>query len=791
MGKFILLVLLAFSFSSSAQFTICGHVTIGGQKAEGVLVKFFDYPDSVLTNKHGGFCFTDVPSGKQLVYAEFENESSILLPLLVNENRSDIHLEIVSSTDIEGVTIIGSSAQERKKEHSIKTEVIDLEAHQLSSVSVEQLMDRTAGVKVRNSNGLGADADIIIGGFNGKSVKFLVDGIPLNYLGTSMSVTKMPTNMASYIEVYKGVLPTEIGIDALGAAVNIVTKQADKTYGAVSYQIGSFNTHRLTANAFIRKSDKFSFGINAFVNYSDNNFKVNDLPYDNLETGKTERITSRLFHNGYQQISGEAYVNFENRQWADEFKITLNSYTLGREMQSDFASRNRAYGEVSINEYAYVVPSIRYKKTFFDRKLQVSQFLVYSHIVNEFIDTLSNAYYDWKGVKHVAVGGSETGTDLSKLNDPIVTTATNNATYRGLFTYRLSNTQKLVFNITDTYIYRVADDLNAYNSKTNINYNRLIGALGYQYSLFSNRMEGLTQAKYLTSHSNGLLNDVFEEAEETRQNGGFSLAQSLKWQTYNGWIFRASAENTYRLPDQTEVFGDNVFILPNLSLMPERSFNVNAGVAYGIKKYFKVEVNSYYRNIKDMIRLKDVTQFQANYQNIDNVSGFGLEVDAVVTPIENLELSGNITYNGFRFKGSNDNVNQNDHFVDARVSNMPFYFGNANIRYTFKKVFTKKDDLSIYWNYNYVHQYYLDFIEKQHEPDGFLGLYGKSKVHTNRVIPVQHIHSAGLIWSVRLSKDRKLGVSFEFNNIFDHDVYNHFKMQNAGRAFYTKFSFNF
>lgn len=791
MRNIVLAIISILSFSSSAQFTICGHVTMNGEKVAGAHVKLLDYQDAVLTNKQGGFCFTNVTSGKQIIYAEFENESSILLPVLVNENRSDIHLEIIPSTELEGVTIIGKSEVDRRKEHSIKTEVIDLEAHQLSSVSVEQLMDRTAGVKVRNSSGLGADSDVIIGGFNGKSVKFLVDGIPINYLGTSMSVTKMPTNMAGYIEVYKGVLPTEIGIDALGAAVNIVTKQANKTNSSVSYQIGSFNTHRLTANVFIRNSEKISFGISAFANYSDNNFKIKDLPYDNLETGKTEYITSRLFHNGYQQINGEAFVNFEKRKWADLFKITFNSFALSREMQSDFASRNRPYGEVSVREYAYVVPSIRYEKTFLDRKLQVSQFLVYSHIINEFIDTLSNAYYDWKGEKHVTVGGSETGMDLSKLADPIVKTATNNITYRGLFTYRLSNNQKLVLNITDTYIYRVADNLNEHNSKTNINYNRLIGALGYQYNLFSNRMEGLTQAKYLISHSNGLLGDIFEDADQRRQNSGFSIAQSLKWQTYNGWIFRASAENTYRLPDQSEIFGDNIFIQPNLSLKPERSFNVNAGIAYSLKKYFKVELNSYYRNIKDMIRLKELTQFQANYQNIDNVSGFGFEIDAIVTPIDNLDVSGNLTYNGFRFRGSKDNLNQNEHFVDARVSNMPFYFGNANISYRFNKVFTQKDELNIYWNYHYVHQYYLDFIEKQYEPDGFLGLFGKSKVHTDRVIPVQHINSAGLIWSINLPEERKFSVSFELNNIFDHDVYNHFKMQNAGRAFYTKISFNF
>lgn len=38
-----------------------------------------------------------------------------------------------------------------------------------------------------------------------------------------------------------------------------------------------------------------------------------------------------------------------------------------------------------------------------------------------------------------------------------------------------------------------------------------------------------------------------------------------------------------------------------------------------------------------------------------------------------------------------------------------------------------KADLTFFWDYSFVHQYYLDFIEKQFEPDGFLGLWGSLK----------------------------------------------------------------
>src|SRR5699024_2129821 len=171
--------------------------------------------------------------------------------------------------------------------------------------------------------------------------------------------------------------------------------------------------------------------------------------------------------------------------------------------------------------------------------------------------------------------------------------------------------------------------------------------------------------------------------------------------------------------DQKEIFGDNTFIMTNLSLKPEKSINYNLGARYR-KSNYNLEVNTYYRNTRDLIRLKDVTQFTSIFLNLDKVRGYGLELEGSYRPVDRLELSGNLTYNEFRFKGSNNYISKNEHFKNARVSNLPFYFGNAMAAYNFDNIINKQDDLRFYWSYSYVHQYYLDFVEKQYEPDGFL-----------------------------------------------------------------------
>lgn len=775
-----------------AQYSICGSVFVNDKKQPGITVTILETKDSVNTTANGNFCFSGLSAGTYSLFAHFDTGTSPVVNVRLYEDVLNLKLVIKPVQVLDTVQIAGMKRSEIMGLHSIKTDVIDLDAASRSAQSVEQLMNRAAGIRIRNSGGLGAEADVVVGGFSGKSIKILRDGIPIDYLGTSMGPTRLATGMADYIEVYKGVMPTEVGIDALGGAINIISKKPVTTKQTVSYEIGSFNTHRLGINSFIKKSEKVSYGLNAFFDYSANNFKVGHLPLVDPATGRTNFITAPLFHNAYRQYSGEVFLNLEKRKWADLITFKVNSYDLKRDIQNDAASRSRAFGGVLRKEHAYLVPSVTYKKSLLDNKLQLSQFLVYSQIDHQLADTVKNARYDWTGNRHQAVSGSEMGVDLSNLERPVVETRLNNLTYHGLFHYKITNRQQLILNIVNNYFTRESDNLNAYHSKTYITYNRFIAGLGYQYSLFENRFEGLSQVKYLNSHTSGVLADFTTgETVTPVQNKGWSFAQSFKYRFYSGWLLRASIENTYRLPDQAEIFGDNTFILPNLALHPEKSLNINFSVRYKRQEKYSIEVSTYYRNVKDLIRLKDVTQFSSVFLNLDKVRGYGLELDGWIRLFKQLTVFGNLTYNDFRFKGSNANVANNDHFINARVSNMPFYFGNAKASYQLEKFPVKNATLQFYWAYTYVHQFYLDFIEKQYEPGGFLGLFGKSKVYTNRIIPVQQVHALGFVSTFLLKNKKRLSLSFELNDLFDSPIYNTFKMQSAGRSFFVKTTFEF
>src|SRR5699024_8671393 len=166
-------------------------------------------------------------------------------------------------------------------------------------------------------------------------------------------------------------------------------------------------------------------------------------------------------------------------------------------------------------------------------------FLVYSHINHQLTDSVKNARYDWLGQRHTTMSGSEMGTDLSKLGKPVIETNLHNVTYRGLFKYDLKDNQQLILNIVNNYFTRTSDDLNKYHTQTHIKYNRFIAGLGYRYSFFDQRMEALSQVKFLVSHTRGNIdNSITGEQERPVQNSGWSFAQSLKYNSYNGWLLR-------------------------------------------------------------------------------------------------------------------------------------------------------------------------------------------------------------------------------------------------------------
>lgn len=778
---------------AQADRAIVGKVenSLDGQVAN-IQIYLVEGNKKTVTGPEGNFTFKNLPPGIYHLYAvydgfQFPAETVQVIP---GEDSSIVLSLGTMSYDLEEVKLKTLTLSEKLKTSAIKADIIPVEANTRRANSVEELVDKSPGVKIRNVGGLGAASNIIVGGFSGNAVKFLYDDIPIDYLGSNYGLTKVPTNAISRVEIYKGVLPTKIGVDALGSAINIVPKTSNKTSGTLSYETGSYNTHIATANANIKLNNHFFFGINSFYNYSDNNYKVDNLPYKDINTGQVTYIRERLFHNGFNQHSMEFSLQARHFSWAETVEFKVNSYGLKRDIQNDPFSRARPFGEVYRKEQGDFIPSLKYKNHFFGNRLSVNQFLVFSQIDFEIFDRAKNVYYDWKGQSHPSQSGSEMGNLL--LEKGYLHNDFKQFTSRSHFNYLLNN----YFQIENNTVY------SHYNRKSNVgdlnkngtDYNKLIANFALNAQFFKQKLESNTQVKYLLGNFAGQYDASDSPLEvdivdKEVQNTGLSFSQALKYNINDRNFVRVSYENTFRLPEQQELFGDNNFIIANYELTPEESKNINLGYTHASLR-FGFEANTYYRDTKNLIRLKDLNQYQATYLNLDNVKGWGAELQARYEPVNALVFSGNLTWNDFRLHSSKDKFLNNQHFKNARVANMPFYYGNLSATYNLKELLSLTSDFSFFWDYSYVHQYYLDYIEKQFEPDGFLGLFGSSKINTSRIIPNQHTHNIGFIYVRDFAKQ---GVSFsaEMKNVFNEDVYNEFKMQSPGRHFRVKITYSF
>ena len=173
---------------------------------------------------------------------------AMLLFLNVNgqvKHHSDM---LRDSVMLQTVEVTGKSKTQRLREGALAVNAIDIRSIVSSINSISSIIDQTAGVKIREEGGIGSDFDLSINGMNGSSVRYFIDGVPMDTKGSGLTLANLPVSMIDHVEIYKGVVPTWLCSDALGGAVNIVTQRKKNNYLDVSYGFGSFHTHKADIN---------------------------------------------------------------------------------------------------------------------------------------------------------------------------------------------------------------------------------------------------------------------------------------------------------------------------------------------------------------------------------------------------------------------------------------------------------------------------------------------------------------------------------------------------------------
>ena len=191
-------------------------------------------------------------------------------------------------SELDNVFIVAKNEAQLLREQAFEVDVFETKNIKNTSVDVNAVLNTVPGVVVRESGGLGAPFSFTLNGFSGNQVRFFLDGIPQDNLGTALTFNNFPATLIDRVEVYKGVVPIYLGADALGGAINVVTSQNKKSFLDVSYDTGSFNTHRATLNGGYYGKKGFVTRIISFFNYSDNDYTIHSTS-TTLEEGLVVR----------------------------------------------------------------------------------------------------------------------------------------------------------------------------------------------------------------------------------------------------------------------------------------------------------------------------------------------------------------------------------------------------------------------------------------------------------------------------------------------------------------------
>ena len=89
---------------------------------------------------------------------------------------------VVATHSVADVMVQAKSKTQKLREGAYAVNAIDVKSLSNMTISLNEILGRTAGVKVRAEGGVGSDFDLSVNGMSGNSVRYFIDGIPLEDL---------------------------------------------------------------------------------------------------------------------------------------------------------------------------------------------------------------------------------------------------------------------------------------------------------------------------------------------------------------------------------------------------------------------------------------------------------------------------------------------------------------------------------------------------------------------------------------------------------------------------------
>ena len=659
--------------------------------------------------------------------------------------------------------------------------VVAIEAQQLRNLNsnAADMLARVSGVKMRETGGVGAEANINLNGFTGRHVRIFIDGVPMNEANASFRINNIPAELIERIEIYKGVVPVTFGADALGGAINVVTRKNRYNYGNLSYTFGSFNTHKSTLNLGQFLTDNISVELNAYQNYSDNSYKV-FTEYLDLQTGtySKEKRWFKRFHDRYHNEAIIGRVNIFDEKWTDKLSFALNYSQEDKQLQNANLMQ-KVFGGKYRKSHNYS-SSVEYEKKNILNGLSFFLTGRYDFTTTQNVDEEARRY-SWTGEYEPMVtrGESQLQNTIFEGKTGYITSHLDyqlNKKHSFQLTHTFSNYTRRNKNMLITNYTLDSDFMRRVNEKN-------ISGFSYKFTP-SERWNILAFGKYYNTAVTGPViisgqgsRAVYEE--ETHHTQAWGYGGATTYQLLKTLQTKISYEKSFRLPTDTELFGDGDLEIGNYKLKPENSDNLNVNLSY--QPAFKahsllVEAGFAYRYIKDYIIRSiisaGVNEGSAGSRNHGKVLNMGVDATLRYFYKDIFSVGGNLSYMNLRNKEEFTETGRPSAIYNDRLPNMPYLFGNADATCNIGSLIAKRDKLSLNYNLFFTEEFFTSW-----QSEG-----------TKIKVPRQLSHDVSLTY---YTPNKRLSLSVEAKNITDELLYDNYSLQKAGRAFYAKLSYRF
>ncbi len=492
-------------------------------------------------------------------------------------------------------------------------------------------------------------AGIELNGVSKENIKILIDGVPLiGRVNGVLNLNQISLDNIERIEVIEGPVSVFYGTNAMGGTINLITKKTQKKVvtGGLSAYYETTEVKDINAHFGIKLGKsilKFGGGYNYF----------NGLNTDNDNTRSLNWPSKRRFNNNFKFIRnfGNFKLNYSSN-YSDELVKTLGEVKRKKATDVDYTTRR------------------------FDNSVNLQGKLKNNHYLDV---TASYLNYD--------------RFDTSYKFNP----TTNSSTL-------IENNPNENGNYFNTLF------LKGQYSNSNID-NKLNYLIGLEHESDKGKGNRILDEKQriqntsVFSSINYKLTDNFEIQPALRYtynsafNNLWSPALNFKYQIDNNHILRFAYGKGFRAPsikelylDWTPTFGPITYTFSgnkDLKLESSHSFNFyySYSKTFSTNSFISVEPSFSYNEIKDLIGLSELINFERHYINLNTMKSQNYGVQVKYKLFESIQFNLGLSYLG-RYLEYTSTFNSGNFMFTPSINTSFLYtykpFGiNLNVFYKF------------------------------------------------------------------------------------------------------------